>query len=113
MGDVYTAQGVPSHTDPDVWHYGASKIYFRDGAVVRWEESPERPLKVRIADDTSSSPSLFFSKGSTKAEVRRIQGEPLSENEKVWDYGVSRIYFENDRVVGWYESPLSRLKIRP
>lgn len=113
MGEVYSAQGVPSHTAPDVWHYGTSRIYFHNGVVVRWEESPDHPLKARLASDSSSSrQSTLFARGSTKAEVRSIQGNPIRESDRMWDYGVSRVYFEGDRVTDWYESPLDPLKVK-
>lgn len=112
MGEVYAIQGIPSRTEPDVWHYGASKIYFRNGAVLRWEEDREHPLKTHIDVNTSLIQATVFGKGSTKGEVRSIQGHPIRESDKMWDYGVSRVYFQGDRVVDWYESPLDPLKVK-
>lgn len=112
MGDVYTVQGVPTRTDKNVWYYGTSKIYFRDGVVTHWEENREHPLKTNLAETDAPHRALLFAKGSSKADVRLIQGAPIRESDKVWDYGVSRVYFEGDRVVGWYESPIDPLKIR-
>lgn len=113
LGEVYAAQGVPSRTENNVWYYGTSKIYFSNGAVIRWEETPEHPLNARLQTD-SASPKLpvAFSVGSTKAEVRLVQGEPVRESEKIWDYGISRVFFEHGRVVGWHESPIDPLKIK-
>lgn len=111
LGEVYAAQGIPSHTDGDIWHYGTSKIYFSRGKVVHWDETREHPLRVQL--NTPSTPHQepnYFTRGSTKADVRRVQGMPLRETDSVWDYGVSRVYFENDRVVGWNESSLNPLK---
>lgn len=112
MGEVYAIQGIPSRTEQNVWHYGASKIYFRDGIVLRWEEDREHPLKTHIDVTASHTPATVFGKGSTKSEVRNIQGHPIRESDKMWDYGVSRVYFQGDRVVDWYESPLDPLKVK-
>lgn len=113
MGDVYAAQGVPTSADHEVWHYGASKIVFRNGVVIRWEEHPDNPLKTGMGTSRSSAnPPTVFSKGSTKAEVRSIQGNPIREGDKTWDYSVSRVFFENDRVVDWYDSPIDPLKVK-
>lgn len=112
VGEVYSAQGIPSRADAEVWHYGTSKVYFSQGRVVRWEESRDHPLHLRATLAPPPEPPLFFRVGSSKDEVRRVQGTPLHEGERVWDYGVSRVYFDNDRVVDWHESPLNPLKGR-
>lgn len=113
IGDVYSIQGIPTRTDKNVWYYGASKIYFANGIVVHWDQTSEHPLKARhSAPLTHTASALVFQEGSTKTEVRRLQGDPLRESDKVWEYGVSRIYFEQDRVVSWYESPLDPLKVK-
>lgn len=112
LGEVYAVQGVPTRTENNVWHYGSSRVYFAKGGVIRWEESPEHPLKARIDAEPAQAMVSYYTIGSTKSDVRRLQGEPVRENEKVWDYGVSRVYFEADRVVGWDESPLNPLKAK-
>ena len=113
IGDVYSAQGVPTKTDGDVWYYGTSKVYFSNGTVVYWEQTPEHPLRARLRSSLAPAPAnSMFGQGSTKTEVRRLQGEPLRESDNVWEYGVSRVYFEQDRVVSWYESPLDPLKVK-
>lgn len=111
LGEVYTAQGIPTHTEGDIWYYGASKVYFAHGTVVRWEESPSYPLNTRPQLVPVPRPA-YFSVGSTKADVRAIQGEPVRESQNVWDYGISRVYFEADRVVGWQESPMDPLHVK-
>jgi hypothetical protein len=113
MSEVLNVHGTPSHMDRDVWHYRGSKIYFRNGTVIRWEEGPEHRLRARVAPDATSKKQTFgFSKGSTKTEVLIVQGAPIRETDKMWDYGVSRIYFEGDQVIDWYESPLDPLKVK-
>lgn len=113
IGEVYSIQGIPTRTANDVWYYGTSKVYFSNGVVVHWEQTPEHPLKASAAATRGPAlPESTFGMGSSKAEVRRLQGDPIRESDKVWEYGVSRIYFEQDRVVKWYESPLDPLKIK-
>ena len=36
---------------------------------------------------------------------------PVTETATVWDYGLSRVYFENNRVVRWEDSPMQRLRV--
>lgn len=112
LGEVYTIQGVPTKTENDIWFYGNSKVYFVNGKVLRWEESSDNPLKVRITPRTEISVANFFSKGSSKEEVLAIQGTPDRDAGNVWDYGYSRVFFEKDRVTGWHEAPLNPLKVR-
>jgi hypothetical protein len=112
VGEVYAAQGKPDRIENDVWHFGRSKIYFRDGRVDHWENDPMNQLNVRddTAGDRADTPGIAI--GTTKAEVRSIQGQPLVEGGSVWEYGLSKVYFQNDRVSGWYDSPLDPLRLR-
>ena len=111
-GEVYAIQGIPTRTEQDVWYYGSSKIYFAEGKVQRWEESPDNPLRVTIKPVTEEMGTKFFRKGSSKKEVLAVQGAPGRDTGGVWDYGASRVYFDNDRVKGWDESPLDPLKLQ-
>jgi len=112
LGEVYAIQGVPSKTESDVWYYGKSKIYFENGKVARWEEDPDDPLRANINPGDDKLRSKFFGKGSSKNEVMALQGAPDRDGGDVWDYGVSRVYFNNGHVKGWDESPLNPLKVR-
>jgi hypothetical protein len=111
IGEVYAIQGIPTKTDDTVWYYGESRVYFHNGTVARWEDSPETPLRASFIPEAPRSNAKFFSKGSTKSEVKSAQGAPLYESERVWDYGLSKVYFEYGRVSGWQESPMKPLKI--
>jgi hypothetical protein len=112
LGEVYAIQGVPTKTEHDIWYYGSSKVYFAKGKVQRWEESPDNPLLTSINPWTEKMNAEFFSKGSSKKEVLAVQGAPDRDAGSVWDYGVSRVYFDNDRVKGWDESPLNPLRVQ-
>lgn len=116
LGDVYTAQGIPTKSENGIWHYGKSRVYFENGVVTHWVEDSDNPLMLsRTEESDKGSPppeKRFFSVGSTKQEVRAIQGAPLRETDTLWEYRVSRIYFKNDRVTSWYSSPLDPLRAR-
>ena len=45
--EVAAIEGIPLEVRGDVWAYGPSEVYFRDGRVVGWKNSRLRPLKVQ------------------------------------------------------------------
>jgi hypothetical protein len=124
LGEVYAIQGVPTLTEGDTWHYGKSQIHFARGKVISWVEHPDNPLRIAsdksgigldqsVIDPDQSVPlrHRHFDVGSTKDEVRAIQGPPVTETDTVWDYAPSRVYFERNRVVRWMESPMQPLRV--
>jgi hypothetical protein len=54
----------------------------------------------------------YFTVGSTKNDVIRIQGPPSKVASDVFVYGSSQIYFKNGRVESWRSDPSSPLKAR-
>jgi hypothetical protein len=112
IGEVYTVQGVPTNTEKNIWYYGKSKVYFGKGKVLRWEESADNPLRIKMPLEIDKPSMAFFGKGSSKEEVMALQGAPDRDAGNVWDYGISRVYFENDRVTGWNETSFNPLKVR-
>jgi hypothetical protein len=110
IGDVYAAQGVPTFTEGEIWHYGKSRIYFSQGKVTSWNQHPDNPLRIG-RDHPVQMHDGTFDIGSSKDEVRVIQGIPVTETDAVWDYGPSRVYFKNNRVIRWEESPLQPLRV--
>lgn len=111
-GEVYSIQGVPTKTEQDTWYYGKSRVHFSRGKVLYWEEDPGNPLKAKFTLDGENTNARLFGMGSSKNEVLAIQGKPDRDAGNVWDYGVSRVYFDNDRVKGWDDSPFNPLKVR-
>ena len=79
---------------------------------MRWEESSDFPLRVTITPEMGKSDTRFFGEGSSKEEVLAAQGAPDHDAGNSWDYGLSRVYFENNRVKGWNETPHNPLRIR-
>jgi DnaJ domain len=110
IGEVYSIQGIPTQTRGDTWYYGKSSIRFAQGKVVSWSQHPDNPLRV-ARDQPVTLRDGFFDIGSTKDEVRSVQGTPVTETETVWDYGTSRVYFENNRVVRWETTTLQPLHV--
>jgi len=110
LGEVYAIQGVPTQTEGDTWYYGKSRIHFAQGKVVSWKEHPEDPL--RLTRDPSARPhGNYFDVGSTKEDVRAIQGTPVRETDTMWDYAPSQVYFSGNRVIRWEESPVQPLRV--
>jgi hypothetical protein len=112
LGAVYAIQGVPSKTELGVWHYGKSRVYFVNGGVSHWDSHPDNPLQASLDIDPGITKKAFIERGSTKDEVRALQGTPWRQTEREWAYGSSRIFFSGDVVTGWEESPLNPLKIQ-
>jgi hypothetical protein len=115
LGEVYSIQGVPSLVEGDIWHYGEAHVYFHNGRVTRWVDSADHRLKVQTAGAQPAQIPVVttFGIGSTHDEVRAIQGSPLRESGNVWDYGLSRVYFDSSgHVTGWQESPLNLLHVK-
>jgi len=110
LGEVYAIQGVPTAIQGETWYYGKSLIQFSQGKAISWIEDPGYPLRV-VRSGAPQSPNRHFDIGSTKEEVRAIQGPPITETDNVWDYAPSRVYFERNRVVRWEDSPLQPLRI--
>jgi len=110
LGEVYAIQGVPTQTQGDTWRYGKSEIHFAQGKVVSWKEHPEDPLRV-ARNPSTRPPGTYFDVGSTKEEVRAIQGTPVRETDTMWDYAPSQVYFRGDRVIRWEESPVQPLRV--
>ena len=112
LGAVYAIQGVPSETEPGVWHYGKSRVYFVDGSVSHWDSHPDNPLQASLDIDPVVVKKILIKRGSTKDEVRALQGTPWRQTEREWVYGSSRIFFRGDVVTGWEESTLNPLKVQ-
>ena len=110
LGEVYAIQGVPNATEGDTWYYGKSRIHFDKGRVISWQEHLDNPLRIdrhRVA----LLHERLFGIGSTKDEVRAIQGTPAAETGNVWYYGNSKVIFEHGYVVHWEESPMQPLRV--
>ena len=46
--DVIRVQGVPTRITGNVFAYGHSEVYFKDGRVQSWQMDPSSPLKAQM-----------------------------------------------------------------
>jgi hypothetical protein len=53
-----------------------------------------------------------YTVGSTKDEVLAVQGTPTQFSHDVLEYGLSKVFLKDDRVVTWEISPLNSLRAR-
>jgi hypothetical protein len=101
--DVLRIQGKPSRIYGQTWVYGLSDVTFREGRVWRYRNF-DGTLQVRILPSTpvedGSSPG-FFSLGSGKDEVLKVQGTPTHVEGNKWYYGFSEVYFKDGTVSGF------------
>ena len=77
-----------------------------------WESNPDNPLHASLDIDPVITKKTFTERGSTRDEVRALQGTPWRQTEREWTYGSSRIFFSSDVVTGCEESSLNPLKVR-
>lgn len=74
------------------------------------EVSSDRASLVVYPDEDPQVP--YFTVGSTKNDVIRIQGPPNKVAGNVFVYGLSEVYFKNGRVESWRTDPSSPLKAK-
>lgn len=115
LGEVADLLGPPKEVNGDIWIYPSSSIIFENGRVVdvvtdgKFEFAPPPSFDERPA--TGADQPVTLAIGQTMETVLAIQGKPLSQNSSQWSYGISKIYFEEGRVTGWFNSPLDPLKV--
>lgn len=112
IGEVITAQGIPTRTEDDTWYFGLSSVVFNNGVVISWQQHPEHPLRIDPELAANSLAGGFFTYGSSRAHVNVIQGKPTRIENDIWYYGESMIYFEGNKVIAWHESPFDPLRIK-
>ena len=106
---------------PSVPRQNTFPITKAEGAPVQYVPS-EQPARPAIPTDNSlghgfSAPvgeSLrpYFTLGSSKSEVLRVQGTPTKLTDSEWNYGLSEVYFLDGQVVSWRIYPGSPLHAR-
>jgi hypothetical protein len=103
---VLAIQGTPDDRGENVFRYGSSLVYFKNGLVSNWSDGLPR---LRVHAWTAFDASLLdtFSVGSTRGDVIRAQGAPAAFTLLNYQYGTSSVFFENDRVTGWSEGDVA------
>jgi|GEM_PF-1299251 len=108
--EVLAVQGTPDELGENDFRYGVSSVFFKNGKVTRWQNFAASPLKARMP---SAKPGgSFFTLGSTKEEVVAVQGEPDSRSEHAFEYGISRVFFQNNRVTSWKSYSVAPLRVK-
>jgi hypothetical protein len=106
--EVLALDGTPTAATEDKLVYGRSELDLRNNTVVGWRIDPASPIRVKLWPHSYVDPALdFFSVGSTRDEVLKIQGTPTIVTEDQFVYGNSIVYFSNNRVVRWKSDPAS------
>jgi hypothetical protein len=101
--EVLRVQGKPSKVYGQTWVYGLSDVTFKEGRVWRYHNF-DGTLQVQIVPSPSATNDYspqFFSLGSSKDEVVRVQGAPTRVEGNKWSYGFGEIYFRDGVVIGF------------
>ncbi len=110
--EVLRIQGPPTRVHGQVWTYGLSEVHFREGRVWRYNNF-DQSLRVRVLPSVMASGNEpeFFTVGSTKDEVLRVQGTPTRIEGNRWYYGFSEVRFRGGAVED-YDNYFGNLKVR-
>ena len=95
----------------EIWTYPGGTVEFSlsTGRVTAWDNK-NGSLKAhrnQLHEEVDRTGNDFFTLGSSKREVQRIQGKPVRtskwiEGAELWDYGDnSQVEFKSGRVRGW------------
>ena len=82
----------------------------KTGTHTRTKAGSSRASLVEYPSDDPLVP--YFTVGSTKDDVLRVQGTPDKMTAGVFSYGPSEVYFRNGRVDSWHADPGTPLKAR-
>ena len=98
--------GAPAESTEDKLVYGRSELYLKDGAVTGGKIDRANPIRVKLWPEAAVDPALAsFTVGSTRDEVLTAQGTPTAFSDGEFEYGTSKVFFENYRVVRWESDP--------
>ncbi len=125
--DVLRLQGTPDDISKynslghEVWSYGYSsiEISLSTGKVLEWNNNGN--LKVRLNPGKNITTQSYFTRGSHKDDVLRLQGTPddiskySSLGHEVWSYGYSsvEISLNSGKVLEWNNSGNLKAKLNP
>ncbi|MBN2230184.1 MAG: hypothetical protein JW779_11410 [Candidatus Thorarchaeota archaeon] len=125
--DVLRLQGTPSDISRypalgyEQWRYGWSvvKISTRNDRVIEWDNKGD--LKVQLPPGKNVTNASYFTRGSHKDDVLRLQGTPSDISRypalgyEQWRYGWSivKISTRNDRVTEWDNKGNLKVQLPP
>ena len=128
MDEVAAIHGIPDYCSRWTVQYGSSELHLRNGRVAGWKNTNSNPLKVKLLPKRKTINKGYFTLESTKDEVLAVQGTPdmffdydtFDGTVQGFSYGSSdevtqhsKVYFENDRVIGWGSETSNPLKTKP
>lgn len=105
------ADNFTPHQTESSAHAMASIVDNTGDAQTDWQVE-NKGMGFTPSSSLNSGHPAIISVGSSKQDVLAIQGRPLRQTDTAWDYGLSRINFENGKVTGWHESPMNPLKVK-
>jgi hypothetical protein len=106
--EVLDQVGEPTSSMEDKLVYGRSELHLKDGAVTGRKIDRANPIRVKLWPESAVDPSLTsFTVGSTRDEVMIVEGTPTAFSDGQFEYGTSKVFFQNHRVVGWQSDPAS------
>jgi hypothetical protein len=112
---VLAVQGPPTAIRDFWWAYNFSRVHFNaSGRVSSWYDSPAgQRLKVPPITDVTAE-GQFFTIGSTKDHVLKVQGPPTRFGDTEWSYGFSQVTFDGEgRVTSWSDAAAGQgLRVR-
>lgn len=113
--EVLAVQGDPDRRSANIWYYRLSRVMFKDGIVVGYDNF-DGSLKVRLLPKNDVLlTGDYFTLGSTQDEVILVQGTPSRVMKDVWYYGFDRVFFQEDgnkKLVGGYDNTSGTLKVK-
>jgi|GEM_PF-3119866 len=98
--EVLAIQGQPDDFDGRVWWFGLSRVFFKQNRVEKWNNT-DKNLKAKIIPSRKYNNKGGFTIGSTKDEVLAVQGQPDDFDGRMWWFGLSRVFFKQNRVEKW------------
>jgi hypothetical protein len=97
---VIAIQGEPDERGENVFRYGSSLIYFRQGLVSDWTNRWPS-LRVRAPESLGYGLLDTFTYRSSRNEVVRAQGQPTRVTGRSYYYGSSVVNFDREWVSSW------------
>jgi hypothetical protein len=104
--DNFTANQTDSSVSPK-----ASATGNTADAPADWQVN-EKDTEYGAKPSPISGRAALISIGTSKKDVLAIQGRPLRKTDTEWDYGLSRINFEDGKVTSWYDHPMNPLIVK-
>jgi hypothetical protein len=87
--DVLRIQGQPDRFSEYTWYYGRASVGFSiSGSVKKWTDSDGiLNAQLELSEKYEGTKKNYFTIGSTKDDVLRIQGQPDRFSGYTWYYG--------------------------